>query len=262
MAYLWLALAVLFFAGILTLYPIETEYCHESRNPPRKECANYHVALVSLWRVGEILHTYHGLLTALATLAVAVFTWTLWRSSEKMWRVTKASADAAAKSAAAAERTVGQMEKAAQQQMHNTRMEAGAWIFGSPWWGDINTTNGKVHMLASNHGRTPGLIIRYHMEFRRTPPQDDGPNDPRYDESYVNKTPQVLGAGEKTFQLEHEFEWNGSDMFAVGFIEYEDAFGGKNTTRFCNHFRTQRSAGSRAYNTIRPDKSESYTGLS
>src|SRR5206468_1190438 len=48
------------------------------------------------------LHAVEGAITALATAAIAWFTWTLWRSNEKMWAVTKVAADAADRSARAA----------------------------------------------------------------------------------------------------------------------------------------------------------------
>jgi len=43
--------------------------------------------------------------TALATLAVALFTWTLWRSSEKLWRITRISTIATRRAANAARKS-------------------------------------------------------------------------------------------------------------------------------------------------------------
>jgi hypothetical protein len=62
--YLWVVLAVLFVAGLLTLHPIDAELCRETGPPGQKDCAT----------------------TALATLAIAAFTWTLWRATDKLWR--------------------------------------------------------------------------------------------------------------------------------------------------------------------------------
>jgi hypothetical protein len=74
--YLWAMLAVLFVAGLLTLHPIYAELCQETGQPGQKDCATYHVALIAAWQIGEFLRNYHSLLTALATLAIAAFTWT------------------------------------------------------------------------------------------------------------------------------------------------------------------------------------------
>ncbi|WP_156824735.1 hypothetical protein [Methylocystis rosea] len=62
--------------------------------------------LFSLYKMtlalGSFVESHNGAITAIASIAVAVFTWTLWQSSEKMWIVTKIAADAAELSAKAA----------------------------------------------------------------------------------------------------------------------------------------------------------------
>src|ERR1700730_4158028 len=94
---------VLLVAGILLWVasgsPTTVDICDEGGQAKIENCATYNIILVTLWHLREWLHSVEGIITALATAAIAAFTWTLWQSSEKMWGVTKISADAAKKSA-------------------------------------------------------------------------------------------------------------------------------------------------------------------
>jgi hypothetical protein len=60
------------------------------------------LAAFILIEIAKFLNGYGVALTAVATVAIALFTWTLWQSNEKMWTVTKVSAEAARNSADAA----------------------------------------------------------------------------------------------------------------------------------------------------------------
>jgi hypothetical protein len=74
------------------------EICYEAK-PDHENCAQYNLAALLLIEAAKLLNDYGVALTAIATVAVALFTWTLWQSNEKMWGVTKIAADAARKSA-------------------------------------------------------------------------------------------------------------------------------------------------------------------
>jgi hypothetical protein len=89
-------------AGVALLaLPPYAEYC-ESRQSHQYYCAAYEVALA----VGAFVESHNGAITALASAVVAMFTWTLWNSSEKMWLATKRSADIAFKTLHAANQPV------------------------------------------------------------------------------------------------------------------------------------------------------------
>lgn len=81
------------------------EIC-EATNTGREQCAGYNLAPFLIIQIFKILHTLEGAITALATAAIACFTWTLWKSNEKMWEVTKIAADAAKRSAEVADRAL------------------------------------------------------------------------------------------------------------------------------------------------------------
>jgi hypothetical protein len=79
--------------------PTTADICDEGGQAKIENCATYNIILITFWHLREWLHSIEGIITALATAAIAAFTWTLWQSSEKMWGVTKISAEAAKKSA-------------------------------------------------------------------------------------------------------------------------------------------------------------------
>ncbi len=77
------------------------EICNEA-TPEHQNCHSYNLATFALIEIAKFLNDYGVAMTAVATAAIALFTWTLWQSSEKMWGVTKVSADAAVEAADAA----------------------------------------------------------------------------------------------------------------------------------------------------------------
>jgi hypothetical protein len=79
---------------------------HEICGDPKthEDCESYNVFLYSAWRLFRVIDSWSVPITAIATFFVAAFTWTLWRSSEKMWEVTKKSVDIA-------ERTLTDLER-------------------------------------------------------------------------------------------------------------------------------------------------------
>jgi hypothetical protein len=70
------------------------EICKETKSG-HEQCAPYNLAPFILIQIREALHSIEGVVTALATIAIAAFTWTLWKSSEKMWDATDRNVRAA-----------------------------------------------------------------------------------------------------------------------------------------------------------------------
>jgi hypothetical protein len=131
-----------------------------------------------------------------------------------------------------------------------------AWIFASPDFTAAWSENPppKLRICVKNQGRTPGLIVRYHMEFRKDPPQGD---EPEYGDVDDNKTVWPCGPADSYYPIPHGFDWDQQCKIAVGFIEYETVFGTKTKkTHFCYDLKTRkeiRPAGSPAYNRFRAE---------
>jgi hypothetical protein len=79
---------------------------HEICRDPKthEDCESYNVLSYSAWLLSKAIDPWSILITAVATFFVAAFTFTLWRSSEKMWKVTRRSVDIA-------ERTLTDLER-------------------------------------------------------------------------------------------------------------------------------------------------------
>jgi hypothetical protein len=107
------------FAGwMIGAIPNEAQYCSENQQTKQEDCATYNIALIAFWKIGEFLEKASDAITALASVAIALFTWTLYRTTNKLWEagerqigVAKDAADAAKRSATVAEETINKLER-------------------------------------------------------------------------------------------------------------------------------------------------------
>jgi hypothetical protein len=67
--------------------------CYENKQTHQKDCALYHISLIALRDVREALSEWEPVFVGLGTLAIATFTYTLWRSTDRLWRATKDTID-------------------------------------------------------------------------------------------------------------------------------------------------------------------------
>jgi hypothetical protein len=85
---------ILFVAPLLVIAWLDwnpsvyADICNKPEGSDQETCASYHIILAALWRVLEFFHHTHGAWTALATAAIAWFTWTLRNSTERLWQTT------------------------------------------------------------------------------------------------------------------------------------------------------------------------------
>jgi hypothetical protein len=85
-------IGVIFIAAIvfeLWFVPIYGEICSKNEYTGAKDCAAYNVILVILWHISKALNDHGVAITTLATIAIAGFTWTLKRSTDKLWDASK-----------------------------------------------------------------------------------------------------------------------------------------------------------------------------
>jgi len=73
-------LIVLLIAAVLwaVFDPAHYELCEKSIHTGHEECSSHRVAAFLFLKLGRILDAWSAAITALATVAVAVFTWTIW----------------------------------------------------------------------------------------------------------------------------------------------------------------------------------------
>ena len=68
-------------------YPLEGQIC----NPPgsNQNCESYNILFAFAVATIDKLNFYGVIITAIATGFIAAFTFTLWKSNETMWGITK-----------------------------------------------------------------------------------------------------------------------------------------------------------------------------
>lgn len=112
-------------------------------------------ALVSFLRgIIVFLQTYNGAVTAIATIAISIFTYFLVRVTSKQARITKIAADAATTAADAANRQATSM----------VAIELPIFVIE-----DVHIHEGRprgVEIKFGNHGRTPAIITADCLEIR------------------------------------------------------------------------------------------------
>jgi hypothetical protein len=148
--------------------------CTYNYETGEKNCPRYHTAFYVPWQIGKFIDEHNGVVAAIATVFIAAFTWTLWQSSEKMWKVTARSvtvarraANAAAVSAALAEKSVDAFTSTEQPRVFISRIEptikncAGAKYQGTKVPHEIMLTG-----TIKNYGRTPALIKQASAQLR------------------------------------------------------------------------------------------------
>ncbi len=172
---------------------------------------------VSLKCGGTWAEHSHGLLTALATFAIAGFTWTLWRATEQLRREGQSA------------RTLA--ENTAKNQL---RAYIGHEPNGLHFETRINPGNnmpeqrGPVKYFERNYGLTPAKNIRMYVKVIAglKPPESFAGPLPKMEVMQTIYPQQTIGKiVDPKFNPSHKF-------FLYGFIDYQDIFDGKWRRRF------------------------------
>jgi hypothetical protein len=71
------------------------QICETNQYTNKESCTPHHIPYVIAWYIGYWFDKASAVLTAFATAAIAAFTFTLWKSNEKMWSITRDSIDIA-----------------------------------------------------------------------------------------------------------------------------------------------------------------------
>jgi hypothetical protein len=64
---------------------LQGEICEQSKTAGQEYCSTYGAAFFLVIKLGNLLDNHAGAIAAFATIAIAAFTWTLWRSTDKLW---------------------------------------------------------------------------------------------------------------------------------------------------------------------------------
>lgn len=155
----------------------ETHCEHQNAND--KNCATDNVTLVFLWKIGKAFDAHNGAVAAAAGILVAVFTFTLWQVTGKLWRSAENQLAAFQKSLVHAEATAA----AAMQQADIARKTLSAslrpWVKAElvlrgpiVWTGQGGSIMLVVKMI--NVGNVPALGVDIEVDAR-SPMEGDLP---------------------------------------------------------------------------------------
>jgi hypothetical protein len=161
----WLVLGAIYIVGLIALIPAHGEICKEGQKAGEEACTSYSLLPFALIKVGQTLDALSVAITAMATIAIAWFTWSLWRSTDKLWvagerqielaretsaiqsRNMQASIAASNRSAAAAERALTDLER------------PWVFVFGAKLGARDEDTNGWfVEYQVANYGKMPAIL--------------------------------------------------------------------------------------------------------
>lgn len=220
----WAGIAGLVGFGFLfsLLIPAYDEICHTNPDTHQKYCTSYHIALVVLWHIGELLNYYGVAVTAGASFAIAIFTRTLWLTS--------------------------------QEQLRHSRVIERAFIFNSgflPPSANLdfagNLRSWIIVAVLQNSGSTPTKFMQMHISCRtfdgEPPPNFDfpdlwSPGEPhRHIPLFIGPKAYVWGPGIELniVELDHILHKRKRALI-WGWVDYNDVFPDtpRHRTEFCS----------------------------
>lgn len=155
----------------------------------------------------NFLQKYSGAISAAATLLIAIFTGTLWRSTGRLWKMTKTSVDA-----------VRQAERAYVKMSHT-----------APAFDLVKTIGqGGLTVEIKNSGRTPATVTDVLLQVNWFGEENPAPNEPEYriDARRIS-VGFFLVAQESSFheiRLHIPNEGDGDELWLYGYVDYVDEF--------------------------------------
>jgi hypothetical protein len=183
----------------------------------QQTCATLFEGIVRLFRfLWE--RTNHENVSALATVLIAIFTLTLWRSTKRLWQASD-----------------NQLNLARTEFLSTHRPQIRikhVWLIG-----DKPIT---VRVVCVNYGTTDAVIIDYGIEYLavaegRRPPPDKKIEPIRVDLSLPSGVSLELPDFFATFTANQEFGigQRKANLYCMGYVHYRDGVGRLRTTAFC-----------------------------
>ncbi len=187
---IWLSIGFAFAVGCLSLVPAHYEICLAEKTLER-DCTSYQLVPFVAIKAIQVLDRMGGVLTALATIAIAWFTLSLRQATDRMWdageRQLKLVADTSASQSRDMQSSIAAAEnaaKAAQKSADTLANTERPWIFiskispaairdiaGGRYEGTGVPVTIMLEATIKNYGKTPALMsqIAAQLRFSRDP---------------------------------------------------------------------------------------------
>jgi hypothetical protein len=128
----WLSVGFVFVIGFLCFIPAHYEICEVSEKTHDKDCTSYQLVPFIALKIPQILDRMGGVFTALATIAIAWFTFALKKATDRLWDAGERQLKFLADSSAAQSRDMQGSIAAAQEAnriSHETAVQSRrAWL--------------------------------------------------------------------------------------------------------------------------------------
>ena len=248
-----LAFAVLALVEVLSweaskwpLCLVVSKYQSSDGQPGQAPCATFSEAVMQfigfLWD-----HADPNAVTAFAAIVIAISTWTLWRSSEKMWGVANTAANAAKRSADALV-AAEQSQLLAICEVSNITHILGE-IGKSDHAGSGEIAVGErasVQYVLKNYGKTPAVLKEISHDLQHW---DHPPDELRYLPIRIMPKERAVVAGGSSEPLQcilaapltaaaaATIRTGDSFLWLYGRVVYDDAFGREREHRFLYRYR-------------------------
>jgi hypothetical protein len=249
----WLCAGVALIVLVFSLVPGHYEICEVAEKNKDEHCASYQIVPFVGIKIAQILDKAGGIITALATIAIAIFTFTLKRATDKLWDAGERQIEVAAKSAEAARKSADSSFAAERARFfivlesHNlTQVIANVESRGNLASGE----NFSIKYRIQNYGKTPGVIKvltldsmiatdpvdpqSYFISIKDFPEYMIGPNGSTepdwYSPAIAPHLSQVQAIGR-----------NNARLWFYGRLYYDDVFGNQQVHKF--YFRSVRIIG-------------------
>lgn len=160
----WLCAGAALIVLLLSLIPSYYEICEISEKTKEEHCARYQVAQFLGIKIPQFLDRMGGVLTALATLAIAAFTLTLKRSTDRLWDAGERQLKLAADTAAAQSRDMQASIKTAEEA---NRLNKETFIASQRPW--LNVEASLVSDYTSD-GESAAVQLQVHVTHVAGPP--------------------------------------------------------------------------------------------
>lgn len=203
------------------------------------ETARYY-GCAAIFKNLTFIDTYHDTINAFAALAVALFTFTLWRSTIDLYRAGENTAELARRSADALEASErGHVVELIEWGDFSELYKLATWYKKSPDMKSDPITV-PVRVRFKNYGRTPATVISYGYEAKicKEPPDlDKAPSDKFLEEPTIGEKGESK-AFENSEIVQHDWQQSmllcqgDLKVWLIGNIFYFDVFDTVTTRNF------------------------------
>jgi hypothetical protein len=144
-------MAAIILAVAIAVYCLPPQEICEAGKDGQKSCTLYGLPLFVLIKIAEFIENHEPFFTATASVAIAAFTFTLWRATDKLWT--------------AGERQLGHSESTAKRQLRGY-MGINNYELTPYDFGELGT--GRFLISMKNFGQTPAIALTTRVSYAVT----------------------------------------------------------------------------------------------